>query len=536
MSRRSNVLGSLFICLLFTASLFTPNTNSQGTARSLSLNGTNQYVTAPSSTSLNITGAITVEGWIKLNANNAYQTIVSRDAFQQAGTGGGYRLAVTDTGKLRLDLFQTHNTYTTVTGTTTITTGVWHHVAGVFDGSQMRVYLDGVQNGTFATTSGPASGTGGFYIGRFSYSFNPYYFGGLIDEVRVSAAALYTSNFTPGTVAGSNVKGLWKFDGQTANDSSGNGNNGTLQNGATYSTDVPPAGPNSAPSVSLTHPLNNTSFATGSSIVMDATASDSDGSVTKVDFYQGTTLLGTDTTAPYSFVWPNVAAGSYSLTAKAIDNGSATTTSSAINVSVVVPGGLHSLSLNGTNQYVTAPSSTSLNITGAITVEGWIKLNANNAYQTIVSREAFQQAGTGGGYRLAVTDTGKLRLDLFQSHNTYTTVIGTTTITTGVWHHVAGVFDGSQMRVYLDGVQNGTFATTSGPASGTGGFYIGRFSYSFNPYYFGGLIDEVRVSAAAIYTSNFTAGLGPSSAVRGFWKFDSQTANDRNIIRNLNFR
>jgi hypothetical protein len=71
---------------------------------------------------------------------------------------------------------------------------------------------------------------------------NPYYFNGLIDEVRVSAAALYTSNFTAGLGPGSNVRGLWKFDGQTTNDFSGNGNYGTLQGGATYSTDVPPTG------------------------------------------------------------------------------------------------------------------------------------------------------------------------------------------------------------------------------------------------------------------------------------------------------
>ncbi|HEU4796378.1 MAG TPA: LamG-like jellyroll fold domain-containing protein, partial [Pyrinomonadaceae bacterium] len=525
MSRSSHLLMYVFFCSLFVASFIPRVTESQGILRSLSLNGSNQYVTAPGSTSLNITGAITVEGWIKLNSIGAYQAIVSREAFQQAGTGGGYRLVVTDTGKLRLDLFQSHNTYTTAIGTTTITTGVWHHVAGVFDGSQMRVYVDGVLNGSVSTTSGPASGTGGFYIGRFSYSFNPYYFGGLIDEVRVSAAALYTSNFTPGSVAGTNVRGLWKFDGHTANDFSINGNHGMLQNGATYSTDVPPV-TNNAPSVSFTHPLNNTSFASGSSIVMDASASDSDGSVTKVDFYQGTTLLGTDTSSPYTFVWTNLPAGSYSLTAKATDDGNSTAISSTVAVTVIAPGGNHSLSLNGTNQYLTASSSTSLNITGAITVEGWIKLNSIGAYQAIVSREAFQQAGSGGGYRLVVTDTGKLRLDLFQSHNTYTTAIGTTTITTGVWHHVAGVYDGSQMRAYLDGVLNGSVSTANGPASGTGGFYIGRFSYSFNPYYFGGLIDEVRVSAAALYTSNFTPGLGPGSNVRGLWKFDGQTAND----------
>ena len=42
-------------------------------------------------------------------------------------------------------------------------------------------------------------------------------------------------------------RALWKFDGQTTNDSSGNGNHGTLQNGATYSTDVPSTGGSQRP-------------------------------------------------------------------------------------------------------------------------------------------------------------------------------------------------------------------------------------------------------------------------------------------------
>ena len=65
------------------------------------------------------------------------------------------------------------------------------------------------------------------------------------------------------------------------------------------------------------------------------------------------------------------------------------------------------------------------------------------------------------------------------------------------------------MRVYLDGVLNGRMSTSSGPASDMGSFYIGRNSYAPSPYYFGGLIDEVRVSATALYSSNFTPGLGP---------------------------
>ena len=464
-----------------------------------------------------------MEAWIKLNSvNSNYQDIVCREAWGQVGTGGGYEFAITNTGKLRLDLYQSHNQYTTAIGSTTVTTNTWHHVAGVFDGSQMRVYLDGVLDGSLSTTSGPASGTSVLNIGKSTYT--TYYFGGLIDEVRISAATLYTSNFTPGLGPASNTRALWKFDGQTANDSSGNGSHGTLQSGATYSTDVPTTS-NNSPTVTLTDPQSSTTFTSGSTIVIDASATDSDGIVSKVDFYQGTSLLGTDTSSPYSFAWNNVAAGTYSLTARATDDSGAFSTSSAVTVNVLGTSSFHSLSLNGTSSYMSMPNSSTINISGPITVEAWIKLNSiNGNYQDMVCREAWGQAGTGGGYEFAITNTGKVRLDLYQSHNQYTTAIGTTTVTTNTWHHVAGVFDGNQMRVYLDGVLDGSLSTTSGPASGTSALSIGKSTYT--TYYFGGLIDEVRISAAALYSSNFTPGLGPASNTRALWNFDGQTTND----------
>jgi Bacterial Ig domain/Secretion system C-terminal sorting domain len=93
---------------------------------------------------------------------------------------------------------------------------------------------------------------------------------------------------------------------------------------------------NNAPSVSITSPANNAVFNVGSSITINATAADTDGTVTSVVFYNGATLLGTSTTAPYTFTWASVPVGSYALTAKATDNGGATTTSAIVNVSVAV--------------------------------------------------------------------------------------------------------------------------------------------------------------------------------------------------------
>lgn len=91
---------------------------------------------------------------------------------------------------------------------------------------------------------------------------------------------------------------------------------------------------NTPPTISITSPANNTTFTAPASITINATATDANGTVTNVEFYNGTTLIGSDASSPYSFVWNNVAAGTYTITAKSTDNAGATTTSAAITVTV----------------------------------------------------------------------------------------------------------------------------------------------------------------------------------------------------------
>ncbi|QYC45671.1 Exoglucanase B precursor [Nonomuraea coxensis DSM 45129] len=93
-------------------------------------------------------------------------------------------------------------------------------------------------------------------------------------------------------------------------------------------------GNNTPPTISLTSPTAGQTFTAPATVPIAATAADADGTVAKVDFYQGSTLLGTDTTSPYSYNWTNVAAGSYSITARATDNSGAATTSSPVGITV----------------------------------------------------------------------------------------------------------------------------------------------------------------------------------------------------------
>ncbi len=88
------------------------------------------------------------------------------------------------------------------------------------------------------------------------------------------------------------------------------------------------------PVVSITAPVTNATFNAPASVTLTATATDEDGTISKVEFFNGTTLLGTATTSPYTYTWSNVAAGTYSITAKATDNGGNTTTSTVVTIVV----------------------------------------------------------------------------------------------------------------------------------------------------------------------------------------------------------
>jgi hypothetical protein len=95
-----------------------------------------------------------------------------------------------------------------------------------------------------------------------------------------------------------------------------------------------PASGNQAPTVSITSPSSSTSVTAGSNITLSADAADANGSVTKVEFFQGSTSLGVDDTAPYSIVWSNLSAGSYTLKVVATDNANASTSSSTVSITV----------------------------------------------------------------------------------------------------------------------------------------------------------------------------------------------------------
>ena len=88
---------------------------------------------------------------------------------------------------------------------------------------------------------------------------------------------------------------------------------------------------NTAPTVSLTAPATATA---GASVTLTAAALDIDDNLVRVEFYQGSSKLGEDTAAPYSANWANVPAGTYTLTARAIDAAGLFTNSAPLTLTV----------------------------------------------------------------------------------------------------------------------------------------------------------------------------------------------------------
>ena len=91
---------------------------------------------------------------------------------------------------------------------------------------------------------------------------------------------------------------------------------------------------NSPPLISISSPTKSTAFIAPATVTIEASASDPDGKVVRVEFYNGTTKLGERTSEPWSFTWKEVAEGTYSIKAIATDNSNAQTSSDPVIVVV----------------------------------------------------------------------------------------------------------------------------------------------------------------------------------------------------------
>jgi glucose/arabinose dehydrogenase/fibronectin type 3 domain-containing protein len=164
----------------------------------------------------------------------------------------------------------------------------------------------------------------------------------------------------------------------------------------------------------------------------------------------------------------------------------------------------NSLTFNGTTHVVTIPSSTSLNLTTAMTLEAWVYPTSSTAgWRAVIQRETdayFLHAGySGGALRPTAGGTFGTALDYFSSP---------TALPVNTWSHLALTWNGTTMRLYVNGAEVATKARTGTLQGTSGGAAAVRIGNNV-PYgeRFIGQIDEVRIYNRALSAAEVTADM-----------------------------
>jgi hypothetical protein len=304
------------------------------------------------------------------------------------------------------------------------------------------VYAVGMRHGfQFSVSAGTAVQTLKVYVGTYgavgklqaSLSDNSAadYISTVLTNEANGPSGVYTLTFA-GRTAGSRLNVKWTVAAMLDPIYG----NVTLQSAA-----LTAANANNPPYIALTSPVDSAAFNAGSNIGLSAKATDFDGTVGKVEFFQGTTKLGDDAASPFTLSWNNVPAGFYVLTARATDSAGGSSISEPVEIFVSDSGGTLSGSL-------TRPPTLTLLVD--LTSEGtgdWIHWGART--NVIVNRKA-----DVGAQISDFTVIGENLVERFGDNYTGfswsdgTPTVRITNTTTGVY--VPGVTNGFELTVPAD--------------------------------------------------------------------------------------
>ncbi|HYH01113.1 MAG TPA: LamG-like jellyroll fold domain-containing protein [Terriglobales bacterium] len=573
----------------------------------LSFNGSTSRVNVPDSSSLDLTSGMTLEAWVRPSSVSSWRTVLLKE--QSGGLVYGL-YANSNSNRPSVHIYTSNED--DIRGNTRLGLNTWTHLAATYDGTVLRLFVNGTQvssrtfGGSILTSAG-ALGIGGNSVWG-------EYFSGLIDEVRIynralTAAEIQTdmntavggtpppppppTDTTPPSASvtaplnGATISGTTPLSA-TASDNVGvtgvqflidgasvgaedttapygiSWDSSTVANGShtiaarardaagnqttsapisvSVANSAPPPPPmdTTPPSVSITAPQNGATVS--GTTTLSASASDNVG-VTGVQFLiDGASIGAEDTTAPYGISWDSSTAtnGFHVIAGRARDAAGNQTTSTAISVSVdnsapppppptlglvaayafneaagvstVDASGVGNngtifnatwntagrygaaLSFNGTNGRVDIPDSASLDLTSGMTLEAWIRATTLTSWRTVLLKE--QSGGLVYGL-YANSDTNRPSAHVYIGNETDTR--GTTQIPLNVWTHVATTYDGSVLRLYVNGTQASSRTLGGNILSSSGMLRIGGNTVWGE--YFSGLIDEVRLYNRALTAS-----------------------------------
>jgi hypothetical protein len=304
---------------------------------------------------------------------------------------------------------------------------------------------------------------------------------------------------------------------------------------------------NFAPVVGLTSPADNAVLIAPGLITITADASDVDGNLSKVEFFQGATKLGEAASSPFACSWNDPPAGSYTLTAVASDGAGLHTTSAPVHIVVQsseLPWG--GLQFDGSSQYVSFGGAPTLGASN-FTLEAWVKwtgggVPANsgtggaNAIPVITKgRGEGDNSNVDCNYFFGIQTDGRLAAD-FEEYPTTGAgganhpIVGVTPVTANVWHHVAVTYDGTNWSLYLDGALDNQLAVGKPPRWDSiqqAALGSALTSAGAAQGFFAGVLDEARVWNYARSALQIASGkdqpIVAAPGLLGRWSLDETT-------------
>ncbi len=406
---------------------------------------TNSGVIVPSNSSLNPTAAITLEAWVNPSSfPNGAPTV-----FRKHRTDGEvqYLLAVGNGPTAGLVHVNLGPEVGSATGGT-VPLNTWSHVAGTYDGSTIRVYLNGVEVASTPASGVLATSATNLGIGKLDgATFRN--FDGLIDEPAIYNRALTAAELQAIYQAGSAGKS-------------------SLFSELTFSLDNAPAGASIDP---VTGVFTWTPVATGAvgwwtSAVSGGNATDSIGS------NHGTLVNG------------------------------ATTATGLVG---------QAFNLDGVNDYVDLGNAAALQVSGgSFTAEAWVKFDTLTGDMSILDKMAVTAGGPNrDGWRLAKQTENRFWFSLGggtdngATADAATTVRSTTVVTTGVWYHVVAIKSASEIAIYVNGVKEASKPLPTFTDTHAANLRLG--SNAQEGAYLDGLIDEAALYRRALTDTEIAA-------------------------------
>ena len=560
----------------------------------LLFNGSTSFVSVPDAVSLDIGSTGTVEAWVRLGVLNRWHGIVAKGS-ANSPAAHNYALEVNSGNRVECGIGNGASSKL-VQSPATLASGTLYHLACVWTGTQLQLYVNGVLSATAAQTVTPLGNTAPLYIGQ--YGGNTDRTNGLIDEVRVSSQARTqaqiqsdmngpisppSSDTTKPAVAltapapGAGVSGTlsvtadasdnvgvagvqFTLDGANlgAEDTitpysvswdtrtSPNGSHGlaavardvagNTQTASTVTVSVSNAPP--ADTTAPTVPTNLAAAASSSSqINLSWNAATDNVGVAGYRVSRGGSVITTTTGTTYSDtgVAPqttytysvaafdaagNVSAGSAAASATTpaaappsgglvaayrLGEGIGTTTADASangNGGVLVNGpswitaGRHggAIQLDGVNDHVRVSDSASLDLGRTGTVEAWVKLDTLKNWQTVVAKG---NVNNDPSHNYAIQlDNSNRWICLLGNGSSRILLRSPSVPRTNQYYHLACSWDGSTVRLYIDGLLSVTATQLVTPAGNAAPLFMGQFGGDTDRL--DGVIDEVRIYGRAL--------------------------------------